>query len=319
MIRSSSLLKKSQVSARQGKNGRESAVYTPVHEAFEAVLDAVSCRMRFFQHAARIYLLLLMGISAAALSEPDHSPWPGGVGVIRIAGDTRPEVMVNDKPALVLQSNGEWTAIIGIPLDHDSASPLMATVTRPGTEPEQVAIDIRAADYRVQRLTVDRKYVEPDKSSLDRIFTERKIIDKALTNWRADDLDDVMLRSPVPGTRSSSFGSRRIFNDQPRSPHKGMDISATSGTPILAPLDGVVSATGNFYFNGNTVILDHGQGYISLFCHLSEIDVESGQQIAVGALLGKVGATGRVTGAHLHFATYLNGTAVDPALFIESE
>lgn len=267
----------------------------------------------------RIYLLLLLGISAAALSEPEHSPWPGGVGVIRIAGDTRPEVMVNNKPALVLQSNGEWTAIIGIPLDHDSGSPLMATVTRPGAEPEQVAIDLRVADYRVQRLTVDRKYVEPDKSALDRIFTERKIIDKALTNWRADDLDDVMLRSPVPGTRSSSFGSRRIFNDQPRSPHKGMDISATSGTPILAPLDGVVSATGNFYFNGNTVIMDHGQGYISLFCHLSEIDVESGQRIAVGELLGKVGATGRVTGAHLHFATYLNGTAVDPALFIEPE
>lgn len=97
-----------------------------------------------------------------------------------------------------------------------------------------------------------------------------------------------------------------------------MDIAAASGTPILAPLSGVVSATGDYYFNGNTVILDHGQGYISLFCHLSVIDVVEGQDITVGDLLGKVGATGRVTGAHLHFATYLNGTAVDPALFFET-
>lgn len=267
----------------------------------------------------KVFLLLLAGFSTQALSEPEHSPWPGGVGVIRIAGDSRPGVKVNDKQALVMQSDGEWIAVIGIPLEHDSASPLMATITRPGAEPEQVAIDTRAADYRVQRLTVDRKYVEPDKSSLDRIFAERKIIDKALTHWRADDTGDVMLQSPVPGTRSSSFGSRRIFNDQPRSPHKGMDIAATSGTPIVAPLSGVVSATGDFYFNGNTVILDHGQGYISLYCHLSSIDVESGEDVAVGDLLGKVGATGRVTGAHLHFATYLNGTAVDPALLIESK
>lgn len=262
------------------------------------------------------HILLFMTLCAPALPAPVHSPWPGGIGVITIPGDTRPTVTVNAKPALVMQNRGEWVAVIGIPLEQDNQLPLVATVTRPGGATEQVAIDLREADYRVQRLTVDRKYVEPDQASLDRIFAERKIIDKALTNWREHKLADISLEPPVPGARSSSFGSRRIFNDQPRSPHKGMDITATTGTPILAPLGGTVSATGDFYFNGNTVILDHGQGYISLFCHLSAIDVEEGQDVAVGELLGKVGATGRVTGAHLHFATYLNGTAVDPALLI---
>jgi len=263
--------------------------------------------------------LLLMAICLPALSAPAHSPWPGGIGVIPVPGDVQPTVMVNDKPALVTGSDGDWVAVIGIPLDQDSGSPLIVSVTRPGAGSEQIAIDLREADYRVQRLTVDRKYVEPDQASLDRIFAERKVIDKALTNWRDHQLAEVLLQPPVPGARSSSFGSRRIFNDQPRSPHKGMDITAITGTPILAPLAGIVSATGDYYFNGNTVILDHGQGYISLFCHLSAIDVEEGQAVVVGELLGKVGATGRVTGAHLHFATYLNGTAVDPALLISAD
>ena len=163
---------------------------------------------------------------------------------------------------------------------------------------------------------MDRKYVDPGEAALERIFRERDIIDRALGNWRAEAPDGVDLEAPVPGKRSSSFGSRRIFNDQPRSPHKGMDISAATGTPIRAPAAGVVTATGDFYFNGNTVILDHGQGFVSLYCHLSRIAVSEGDTVAAGDLLGDVGATGRVTGAHLHFATYLNATAVDPGLLL---
>lgn len=263
-------------------------------------------------------VLFLLLQAAAALAAPQHAPWPGGIGVVEIAGESRPQVTVAGRPGLVVRDHDRWLAILGIPLDHDAGEAFVATVERPGAPPQTISIDLQDAQYRVQRLEVEQKYVDPGQAALERIGAERKIIDAALTNWRPEELDDVLLEAPAPGTQSSSFGSRRIFNNKPRAPHKGMDIAAGAGTPLAAPRAGIVSATGDYYFNGNTVIVDHGQGFISLYCHLSEIGVQAGQSLAAGDVLGKVGATGRVTGPHLHFATYLNGTAVDPALLLKS-
>ena len=262
-------------------------------------------------------LILLLAFQAHAL--PEHSPWPGGIGVLHIPGNLQPTVMINEQPALLLRGDDEWIALFGIPLDQDVESQMVALVERAGRDTEEILIDIRPNDYREQRLNVDRKYVEPDPEQLERIFAERKIIDAALTNVDQVELTDVSLQAPVAGPRSSSFGLRRFFNDEPRSPHKGMDIAASSGTTIVAPMAGTITATGDYFFNGNTVIIDHGQGFVSLYCHLSEIDSEEGQQVPAGTAIGKVGATGRVTGAHLHFATYLNGVAVDPALLLAEE
>jgi len=263
-----------------------------------------------------ILVLLAVLLATTSRAAPEHSPWPGGVGIVRIPGEARPSVTVDDRQALVLRTDDEWIAVIGIPLEQTAPGTMTATVSVPHQEPRSVTIELRPNAYDEQRLNVDRKYVDPGEEALERIFAEREIIDAALNGWREASLADVTLQSPVGGRRSSSFGLRRFFNDQPRSPHKGMDIAANSGTPISAPMNGVVTATGNYYFNGNTVIIDHGQGFISLYCHLSEIDVEEGESVGTGTSIGKVGATGRVTGAHLHFATYLSGTAVDPALLL---
>jgi len=267
----------------------------------------------------RVSVLLLMFAAAVTAAAPGHSPWPGGIAIVPLDGSAKPVVFIGDRPAMVVGSTGSWRAIVGIPLEHDAALPLEITIERAGGVRETVRVALREAEYPVQYLTVESKYVDPGEAALERIFAEREIIDAALANWRDGEIGDLSLRPPVPGQRSASFGSRRVFNEQPRAPHRGMDITANAGTPIAAPMAGIVTATGDYYFNGNTVVLDHGQGFVSLYCHLSVIGVEEGQALAPGDILGKVGATGRVTGAHLHFATYLNGAAVDPALLLDED
>ena len=261
----------------------------------------------------RILLLAACAITSLAFAAPEHSPRPGGIAVIDLgaADATAPAVRYNGKPVLVMQDADRWHAVLGVPLNTEPGD---LSLEIDGTQ-ETVSISSHA--YAEQRLTVkNQSYVTPDQAQLDRIGRERKVLDAALNNFREVAVSDIGLLAPVDGRRSSSFGLRRFFNDQPRSPHKGMDIAAGEGTPIAAPLDGIVTVTGDFFFNGNTVIIDHGQGFVTMYCHLSEIGVGEGQAVGTGDAIGLVGATGRVTGPHLHFGTYLNGTAVDPAILI---
>ncbi len=257
--------------------------------------------------------LLSLLLAGPVFAAPETALRPGGIAIVDVGPvtDVAPSVTLAGNAVLVMRENGRWQAVVGIPLD-----------TEPGTLSLTVAgntVPVTVFDhaYAEQRLTVrNKRYVTPDQAQLDRIGRERRIIDAALTRFRDVPVEGIALEAPVDGPRSSSFGLRRFFNDQPRSPHKGMDIAAAAGTPVRAPRAGVVTATGDYFFNGNTVIIDHGQGYVTMYCHLSAIDVEKGQALAAGETIGAVGATGRVTGPHLHFGTYLNGTAVDPAILL---
>ena len=263
-----------------------------------------------------VVAIVLSLLVTSALAAPEPASRPGGIAIVDVgpAGASAPAVRLGDTPVLVMRQEGRWQAVVGIPLDTAPGQLVLSVGDN------SIVIEVEDHAYAEQRLTVTNKsHVTPDEAQLERIGRERRVIDTALRNYRAADLDGISLRPPVSGRRSSSFGLRRFFNDQPRAPHKGMDIAADTGTSIVAPRDGVVTATGDYFFNGNTVIVDHGQGFVTMYCHLSEIAVAEGSHVAAGDRLGAVGATGRVTGPHLHFGTYLNGTAVDPALLLTAQ
>ena len=267
----------------------------------------------------RNFLVILAGLPALALAMPEHAPRPGGIAVLEIpaSSDGAPPIVHFDgRRTLVVRHDDNWLAVIGIPLDREPG-PATASISNAGdSETQSLTFDIGTHAYREQHLTVKPGYVNPAPEQLERIIAEREHIDTALATWSDIALDAVTLHAPVDGARSSSFGSRRFFNDEPRAPHRGMDIAARAGTEIGAPLDGAVLLAGDYYFTGNTVIVDHGQGLLTLYAHLQELAVEDGQIVERGDRLGTVGATGRVTGPHLHFAVYLNGTPVDPALLL---
>jgi murein DD-endopeptidase MepM/ murein hydrolase activator NlpD len=270
--------------------------------------------------AALTVIAALAALPAQAAELP-HAPRPGGIAVVELPEAETPPARAGfgERRVMVRRQDGRWVAVTGIPLDQAPGTATL-TVTLADGSTREVPFEVGEADYASQHLTVpNRRHVTPDPADLERIGRERRIIDAALTRYTEAASPALAFDAPVPGRRSSSFGLRRYFNGQPRSPHKGMDIAAAEGTPIHAPLPGQVAATGDYFFNGNTVIVDHGEGLITLYCHLERIDVTEGSRLEAGERLGTVGATGRVTGPHLHWGVYLNGTAVDPALFLPTE
>jgi murein DD-endopeptidase MepM/ murein hydrolase activator NlpD len=267
----------------------------------------------------RLVLFAMAAVSpwACAIVLPEQSLVPGGIALVRLDGpaDARPRATLDGIPVMTLRQGDHWVAVVGIPLATKPGKVELAV--EHGGQARRVALAIKDKKYVTQELKVAPGMVDLSAEDLARVNRERPIIQKALATFSDPAPPSLRLEQPVPGQRSSSYGLRRVFNGQPRSPHTGMDIAAATGTPVVAPAPGTVVTTGDYFFNGGTVILDHGQGLVTMYCHLSAIDVKPGDTVAAGAPLGKVGATGRVTGPHLHWGVTLNRTMVDPALFLD--
>ena len=261
--------------------------------------------------------LLALAASASPGTLPPSSPVPGGIAVLPVAplSESAPAVWLGERRVLVVPAGDGWRAIVGIALATEPGTQTLRIEPASGVT-RTLQFEVKDKAYATQSLTVEARKVNPLAEDMKRIESETERVQRALTTWR--DSADVPLAfaAPIDGERSDSYGMRRIFNGEARKPHSGMDIPAPSGTVIRAPAAGIVLDAGDFFFNGNTVLIDHGQGLVTMYCHLSRIDVTSGQQLAAGATIGLVGATGRVTGAHLHFGVALNGAMVDPALFL---
>jgi murein DD-endopeptidase MepM/ murein hydrolase activator NlpD len=261
-------------------------------------------------------LALALALATPAFALPENTPVPGGVAVIDLGPASRPapKARQGEQSLAVVEAHGHWFALFGIPLDAVPGETEISVFS--GSTVVARNVVIRAKAYPEQRLTIkDKRKVDPDPDDLARIAREREVTDAIKRRFSAD-MPPTDFALPASGPLSSRFGLRRIFNGQPRNPHAGLDVGVGTGAPVRAPVAGIVANTGDYFFNGNTVFIDHGQGLITAYMHLSRIDVRSGQPVKKGEILGAVGATGRVTGPHLHWAVILNNTPVDPELFL---
>ena len=279
-------------------------------------MSGIRAGLATFAAAIVLPIVALPARPAGVMELPRENSVPGGIKIIRlnIDGQTPPEVEADGHRVLVVRDESGWIAVVGIPLAAP-LGPRLVTIRGPAGSH---AIEFAVGDkhYASQSLKVAPRHVDLSAQDLARVNSERVRIDRALLHWSDSPPDALRWPPPVPGVRSSSFGMRRIFNGESRNPHSGMDIAAAAGTPVLLPVAGTVLDTGDYFFTGNTVLVDHGRGLISMYCHLSAIDVRPGQRIAAGTRIGAVGMTGRATGPHLHWALSLNRAFVDPELFL---
>ncbi|MFW3899542.1 peptidoglycan DD-metalloendopeptidase family protein [Pseudomonas putida] len=262
------------------------------------------------------FLLLCLTFAGSAhasyITRQLNKPVPGGVAVIDLGPSAQaPSARFDGKPVLVVKEQDNWLAIVGIPLTQ---KPGVARITQGN---RTLTFNVGSKKYQEQHITLkNQRQVNPNPADLKRIDAELAEQIKAYRSFSPGTPSNLILDKPVSGPLSSRFGVRRFFNGEERNPHSGLDFAVPAGTPVKTPANGKVILTGSYFFNGNTVFVDHGQGFISMFCHLSKIDVKPGQVLTRGAVIGKVGSTGRATGPHMHWNVSLNDARVDPAIFI---
>ncbi len=280
-------------------------------------------KTHFFIAAACI-LFTLSFTNANANTFIESSAVPGGIARIELDAKRfpvegpAPEIFWNKKPIAVVKTLTGYSALVGIPLSTKAGDHAL-TVKGSNASGPAIPFSVSGKQYAEQRLVIkNTRKVNPAPLDMKRITKENERL-KVVKTIRADRLIADDFKWPLAGIMSSPFGLKRFYNDQARRPHGGIDIAATEGTPIIAPADGVVIDTGDYFFNGNSVFIEHGLGLQTFYAHMSRIDVEEGQRIYQGDVIGAVGATGRVTGPHLHWSVGLNGTWVNPLLVLNTD
>jgi murein DD-endopeptidase MepM/ murein hydrolase activator NlpD len=272
-----------------------------------------------FQTCLRFGLFILAFPLLAHASLPQSSNVPGGVAIIPLgsvsAGADTPQSWFGDRPVLVTSDHKLWYAVVGLPLDLTPGSHELRV--KIGSVTKALDFAVNQKDYPEQHITLkDKSKVELSAADEARADRELAIIQELKRYWRAAQDTDLAFILPVQGELSSHFGLRRFFNEEPRAPHAGLDVAVARGTPVRASAQGQVLAVDDYFFNGRTIFVDHGNGLITMYCHLDRIDVKARETVRKGQRIGLSGKTGRATGPHLHWSVVLNGAMVDPELFV---
>ena len=263
-----------------------------------------------------IFLLLCLSDAAFALALPENHSVNGGITIIPIDINKQPEAYFQGKRIAVLPGDkpNQWLLLVAIPLNSKDAVQYLEI-----TKPVKTTIPFHVSEkfYNTQYLNIkDLSKVDPQPQDKIRIDQETKKLKQIFAAFTDNNPFQKQFAPPLRGPISSLFGLKRVYNKEPRDPHSGLDIAAKQGEPIHAVSQGKVVETGDYFFTGNTVIIDHGMGVFSLYAHLSTTDVKPGDEVQQGQQLGLVGMTGRVTGPHLHWTMIVNQTLVEPLLFV---
>ena len=260
---------------------------------------------------------LIAGVGHAG-ALPRESRVPGGVALLRVgdATEPRPAVSRDGVPVWVSRQATQWVAAVGLPLSLQPGEQQVDVRSTDGAA-RTVTFTVKPKRYPVQHVTLrDQAMVEPPADVMARIERESAHLKVVRSQWRETAATDAAFVQPARGRLSGRFGGSRVLNGKPRAPHAGLDVAVMTGTAVLAPADGVILDIGDYYFCGKTMFIDHGNGLLSLFCHLSEWDARVGDSVRKGQAVARSGATGRASGPHLHWSVYLNGTSVEPELFL---
>lgn len=266
-------------------------------------------------------LLLALTCPLPSLALPKESGVPGGIALVRLGAVTdnrvAPRAWLGEQPVWVSAENGQWLAVVGLALDLSPGSHELRIEDEGSLR--TVRFVVKTRDYPAQHIRLkDSSKVTLSPADEARAVAEIDEIRTLKRHWRDEAAVDSHFLQPAAGRLASRFGLRRFFNGEARAPHAGLDVAIPRGTPVKATARGMVLAVDDYFFNGKTVFVDHGNGLISMYCHLDRIDVEAGDPVSPGQRLGLSGMTGRASGPHLHWSMVLNGVMVDPELFIDS-
>jgi len=288
---------------------------------FPLPLIAIALRIcRFVPASVFIFALAISGLAHAGL--PQASNVPGGIAIIPLAGLSgsaeAPQSWLGDQPVLVTSDNNEWYAVVGLPLDITPGVHQLRV--KIGDETKTLDFVVNPKDYPEQHITMeDTSKIQLSAADQARADREIAVIMELKRHWRVAQDTDLAFIMPAQGELAGRFGVHRFFNGEPRAPHAGLDVAVARGTRVKASAQGRVLAVADYFFNGKTVFLDHGNGLITMYCHLDRIDVVAGATVRKGQHIGLSGKTGRATGPHLHWSVVLNGAMVDPELFVQGK